>query len=421
MQNGAKIMTSKPLNVKIPMLGIEAELDKEAGRGKQAVVYSLKGEPTLLVKILTSSTKDIEDRITTELKFVATLDMKCLDNYQFAWPLAKVYDQDEKFIGYAMENFKKGYCPLRSLFSSNSKKPWDYSFFLEVCRNLAAAVSALHKRHIKVGDLQLDNVLVSKNASIVILDTDSFQFSYEGETYRSPLACLQFVPPELLGIRLASVDRLVQHDSYSLAVILFLLMLSGNHPFQAKYIGKKGSPPTLLQKVAKNNTPYFRDNLRDFQVRDSSPPLDLIPPELRELFRRCFIIGHKHPKRRPKAAEWQKAITLVLRNEKQIKKSNRIYQAYLSKIEDGDQHHIRSPPRLSWTSAVKQVKTHPWVAGCITALCLAVLCMSMYLLCFNNKANNQPKRPYDPFCQGKPTQGKKATPHLWRYLYENPE
>jgi DNA-binding helix-hairpin-helix protein with protein kinase domain len=414
-------MITKPLKVKIPAFGIEAELEKEAGRGKQAVVYSLKGEPTILVKLLTSRTKDIEDRITAELKLISTLDFQSLDNYQFAWPLAKVYDQEDCFVGFAMENFKKGNRPLRSLFSSTPTKPRDYSLFLEVSRNLAAAVSALHKRHIKVGDLQLDNVLVSKTGAISILDTDSFNFAFEGETYRSPLACLQFVPPELLGVRLASVDRLVHHDSYSLAVILFMLMLSGNHPYQGKYIGKKGTPLTLLQKVAKNYTPYFRDNLRDFQVRESSPPLDLIPPELRDLFHRCFIVGHKRPKRRPKAAEWQKAITIVLRNEKQLKKSNRIFQAFLTKLEGGEQHRIRSPPRWSWISAVNQVKTHPWTTACMTTLCLVVLCMSVYLLYFNNRSNNQPKRPYDPLCQEKLTRGKKATPYLWRHLYENPE
>jgi serine/threonine protein kinase len=207
----------------------------------------------------------------------------------------------------------------------------------------------------------------------------------------------------------------------SLAVVLFMLMLSANHPFQGKYIGKKGTPPTLLQKVAKNYTPYFRDNLRDFQVRDSSPPLDMIPTELRELFRRCFVVGHKRPKRRPKAAEWQKAITLVLRNEKQLKKSNRIYQAYLAKLDVGDQHRIRSPPRLSWASAVNHVKTYPWTSGCIAALFMVVLCMAVYLLYFNNKSNNRPKRPYDPGCPKGATQGKKETPYHWRHMYENPE
>lgn len=65
--------------------------------------------------------------------------------------------------------------------------------------NLAATVSAVHAGGYVVGDLNYTNVLVSGDALVTLIDTDSFQVPDPDQkmVYRCTVYTPEFTPPEL--------------------------------------------------------------------------------------------------------------------------------------------------------------------------------------------------------------------------------
>ena len=53
----------------------------------------------------------------------------------------------------------------------------------------------------------------------------------------------------------------------------------------------------------------------DIKPPDYAPPFEIIPPNIRDLFIRCFVDGYKNPMERPTAIDWfdalQKEIQIV--------------------------------------------------------------------------------------------------------------
>ena len=96
-----------------------------------------------------------------------------------------------------------------------------------------------------VGDLNESNVLVTENARISLIDIDSFQVRIPTAgnvvTYRSLVGKPEYTPPELQGVNFRSVDRSYEHDRFALGVLIFQLLMEGNHPFSVRWQGR-GDP-----------------------------------------------------------------------------------------------------------------------------------------------------------------------------------
>src|SRR5207248_2277696 len=103
----------------------------------------------------------------------------------------------------------------------------------------------------------------------------------------------------------ATVDRSVHQDAFGLAVLIFLLLMEGVHPFAAVSKGA-GAPPTLAENIKAGRWPYLAKS------KATPPPFALpfeaLPTGLQTLFTQCFGEGQSMPTARPTAGEWQRAL-----------------------------------------------------------------------------------------------------------------
>jgi serine/threonine protein kinase len=180
---------------------------------------------------------------------------------------------------------------------------WKYLF--TTAYNITSAVAAVHARGHLVGDLNESNILVAPNALITLIDCDSFQVRdpNTNQIFRCPVGKPEFTAPEIQGKSYRDVDRTPETDNFALAVLLFQLLMEGTHPYQAKGRLVDDAPSTQA-KILKGYFPYGLRPGKDLAPPDYAPPYEIIPPELQELFGRCFKDGHTNPQARPSARDW---------------------------------------------------------------------------------------------------------------------
>ena len=114
------------------------------------------------------------------------------------------------------------------------------------------------------------------------------------------------MPPELHGCDLQRDDRTVEHDRFGLAVLMFLLLMEGVHPFDGNY----ANPDDTSQRWDRMRVGHFAfgGGLSILQPPPFALPYTFLPPEIRALVSECFVAGHIDPGRRPSAQRWRDAL-----------------------------------------------------------------------------------------------------------------
>ncbi len=226
-----------------------------------------------------------------------------------------MYGQGNRLSGYLMPFIKQA-VPVLVVFNPRRRAEtlaqFDRRYLHRAARNLATAIGALHSSGYVIGDLNESNVLVTSSALVTLIDTDSFQVQESRRskvvTYACPVAKPEYTPPELQGMLLSSTLRSPEQDAFSLGVLIFQLLMEGNHPFRAQWLGK-GDPPPIEERIAKGGFPYTSSPGLPVRPPVHSPDFGMLHPEISELLRRCFIDGHRDPHLRPDASAWEWAIT----------------------------------------------------------------------------------------------------------------
>ena len=118
----------------------------------------------------------------------------------------------------------------------------DFRFLVRTALNLANSVAAVHSSGCVIGDINHSGILISEEALATLIDADSFQFNFGGNLYRCIVGTEDFTPPELQGKRPGQIELTANHDLFGLAVIVFMLLFMGRHPFIGDYLGNGSLP-----------------------------------------------------------------------------------------------------------------------------------------------------------------------------------
>jgi hypothetical protein len=202
--------------------------------------------------------------------------------------------------------------PLSEVYNPRARRRqlplFNYRYLVRTARNLCAAVQAVHQAGYVIGDLNESNVLVSDRALVTLVDADSFQVRdpETGVVYRSLVGKPEYTPPELQGCSFADVDRQPEHDAFALAVLIFKLLMEGFHPFDGVYRGR-GEPPEMGARIRNGYFPYARGRT-GIEPSPLAPPFEMLHPDLRALFVRCFEEGHRNRIARPRVEDWLEAL-----------------------------------------------------------------------------------------------------------------
>jgi serine/threonine protein kinase len=283
------------------------------GAGGEARVYVVPPEREFVAKVYHHPTEAQERKLGVMLANPPEDPNRDQAHISIAWPvdlLATAYSE-RGFAGYLMPRVPQ-MRPLFQVYNPSARRQglhlFNYLYLHRAARNLASAVRALHSRGYVIGDVNESNILVSDGALITLVDTDSFQVTDPTSelVYRCPVGKAEYTPPELQGKRFSQVDRTPEHDRFGLAILIFQLLMEGTHPFAGLYQGA-GDPPPYEARIVSGHFPYGSHSV-PYCPMPIAPSVDILHPNLRRLFVRCFEDAHLRPSARPDATEWQHAL-----------------------------------------------------------------------------------------------------------------
>jgi DNA-binding helix-hairpin-helix protein with protein kinase domain len=230
------------------------------------------------------------------------------------WPKYLAKDQKGDTIGFFMPKLPVNSNKLHELLSPSARQRSGITYSigerLHIAGNLATAVAGVHASPDRaIGDVNDSNIYVTSEGFVRIIDTDSFQIS----TFRCPVGTPEYTPPELQGIKFADRDRTPNHDAFGLAVLIYLLLADGVHPYVSsknvsasdpheQRIKNHQYPPFIDSKSVHLNlviTPHYK------KVRRS------LPANIRTTFAEAF---NDKGRPRPTASEWKGLLADALKN-----------------------------------------------------------------------------------------------------------
>jgi cellulose biosynthesis protein BcsQ len=286
-------------------------LRKELHTGGEGTIYSLRDDDTHVVKIYKDISMERAVKLITMLLNLPTDPAHEPEHVSFAWPSERMLDEYGTCLGFLMPYIEPSHhSPLSKLINPKARRKLargiTWEFLLRTATNLASVVGALHERGYVIGDLNENNVLVSNTALVTLVDCDSMQVpTVSGATFYCTVGSSEYTPAELQHADFADVKRQPYHDAFGLAVLIFQLLMEGQHPFQGKWLGP-GEPPSIEARIAVGDWPY--ESTAHSTPATNALPLTMLPPSLQQLMWACFVDGHRSPEQRPSAEQWHAAL-----------------------------------------------------------------------------------------------------------------
>ncbi len=287
--------------------GNRVEVSKELGRGGEGAVYDVVGRPDTVAKLYL---KTPTPKLAAKLSAMAGMATGALQRVA-AWPTGTLHDPSGAMAGFTMPKVG-GHRPIFELYLPKPRlrhfPTADWRFLIHAAANTARAFEAVHSAGLVIGDVNHGNLVVADDATVRMIDCDSFQVSAGRQTWFCTVGVGTHQPPEMQGLdSYANVLRSPNHDSFGLAVIVFQLLCIARHPFAGRFLGQ-GEPPSIEEAIKASRYAYSRDRTRTLmEAPPGSLPLEALSPEIRDLFERAFAPGSDRGGR-PRAEHWVPAL-----------------------------------------------------------------------------------------------------------------
>lgn len=287
-------------------------LGVELGRGGEGSVYEVSGDPARVAKIYHESVKAEKAAKLSAMVRLATPELLKLT----AWPVDTLHDlPGGKVVGVLMFRLNS-HKEIHHLYSPKSRlvqfTKADWRFLVHAATNVARAFHVLHEGGNVIGDVNHGNIVVSNDATVKLIDCDSFQISTtDGRKFLCPVGVSTHTPPELQGKSFTSTYRTPNHDAFGLAVIIFQLLFMGRHPFSGTYLGV--GDMSLEKAIREFRFAYGASaGARQMRQPPGSLSLDAVTKTISDLFLRAFTLQDN----RPTAKEWIDALSDLASNLK---------------------------------------------------------------------------------------------------------
>lgn len=292
------------------------EIGKKLGGGGEGIVYTLPFNPSHVAKVYHDrADKEKKEKIIYMCNMSKRYSLDRLFTFT-AWPQDILFDKETGDIwGFTMKNLIYT-VPIHQIYSPIDRKykfpNRDWSFLVHVSRNIAAAFATIHQHNMVIGDVNQDSIRVSKDGTVNIIDCDSFQIPHKNGIFRCKVAQREFTPPELHGgIDLHNIIRTPNHDNFCLAILIFLLLLMGRHPFSGRNLGNKDiSIPKAIENYMYVYSHKAHENL--LPPHTNITP-SILSPELIKNFEHAFEKS-SYSKKRPEATLWLEDISSFQRH-----------------------------------------------------------------------------------------------------------
>ena len=288
--------------------GVPIELGRRIGHGGEGSIYEILGHSGLVAKLYSTPPNQRQQRKLGLMPKFATRIIAL----EHGWPVQTLHaGNGGPMIGFT-QPFFEGSAPIHELFGPGSRaKRFPHAnrtFLIRAAYNLATAISVVHANGLVVGDLTPSNVLVSPDASVHLIDCDSFQFESENVVYCCGVAMPEYAAPDLHSRNLANVRRTNHHDTFALAILIYQLLYEGRHPFSTSMGATRSGETSLISSIRRGRFVQ----LQRVPGHTAAWHQETVPRSLNRLFTRALsqhgLVGFN----RPSAHEWATALKKLL-------------------------------------------------------------------------------------------------------------
>jgi DNA-binding helix-hairpin-helix protein with protein kinase domain len=286
--------------------GRPIRLGHELGKGGEGAVFELQDQPGLAAKLYFDP--GIARKRGPKITAMAAASNDRLRNWT-AWPAQpiRVAQSGGYAAGFTMPLISDRkpafnlYLPkLRLREFPNASWP----LLIRAARNTARAFAIVHESGHVIGDVNFGNILVGANATVRLIDCDSYQITANGTRWFCEVGTPEYQPPEIQGMTsYEGFTRIPNHDNFGLAVVIFQMLFMALHPFSGRYLG--GSEMPMERAIKEHRFAYgSRAAAMQMQPPPASPGLEILTRQTALLFERAFSPQGSQPDGRPRAREW---------------------------------------------------------------------------------------------------------------------
>lgn len=285
-------------------------LGRVLGQGGEGQVHEVQGQPTIAAKLYASPIGTQRQRKIQLMPDLATADLLKV----CAWPISPIMNGARAVVGFTMPRVTlEDARPIHDLTNPGSRHQHypkaDWRFLIYAARNLAAAFATIHRHGQIIGDANPNNIYVARNSTVLIIDTDSFQFSVGREQFLCGVGTTEYTAPELQGVGVGGVALTENHDNFALATYIFQLIVGMGH-YPGASVPMPGSPYVDLGEAIRLH--HFawgpRGPTLGLRPPPKTPRLDIVPPDMGVMFEQAFGPSA----RRPSAGDWVQALDRLL-------------------------------------------------------------------------------------------------------------
>lgn len=306
-------MTQRPTGI-LNEAGQAFSLGIKLGGGGEGDVWDIPAKPDLVAKVYHSPLSP--DR-AAKIQAMSAFQTEALSKLT-AWPAGLLRHSSKGPIGLLMPKVS-GRKDIHHLYSPKSRRTdfhtADWRFLIRTATNTARAFAAVHDVGAVIGDVNHGSILVGQDATVKLIDCDSFQVSLGGRRFFCEVGVETFTPPELQGKSFKGIIRTANHDNFGLAVMTFLLLFMGRHPFAGRFNGPSDMP--IAKAIEEVRFPYGSRHAAVGMLQPpGTPPLSIVGPDAEFLFERAFA-REMIPGGRPTAVDWIETLGTLERELKQ--------------------------------------------------------------------------------------------------------
>lgn len=287
------------------------KLGKLLGKGGEGTVYEVVDQPAMVAKLYT---KDMPAERAEKLRVMPQLLTPKLASLT-AWPHDILRGGGGKVVGFLMPKINAH--DVHEVYGPKSRQrifpQADWRLLVRTALNTARGFAVVHEAGILVADVNHGGVMVSADATVRLIDCDSFQITTGAKTFLCEVGVEDFTPPELQGGSFRGVVRATNHDNFGLAVLIFRLLMLGRHPFAGRHLGK--GDLSIGEAIAQCKYAYSREKSRtQMEAPPATPPVLVAGQEISLLWEQAFSPTGKQSHGRPTAEQWVFALTKLEAN-----------------------------------------------------------------------------------------------------------
>ncbi len=279
-------------------------MSKELYSGKdfKIVYYPGSNRTAKLFNTPIASSSRAAKRIKTLAEHQPMTNYVQTNGAKIGWPLKPIQSKSQ-INGYYIPTVTKKMWNIDELYKPGKRINRQYTSYccktlLGSAINLSRAFDMAHSisrdthndsLNCVVGNITYSNILVDEDANVMLINPEKYQVKYEDHgkdmEMHSRKGSIRFIPRENQDIQFSKKMLDPSHDDFGLAVLLYLLLMDGTHPFE---YAKAGS--------------------------DYTDHIDQFPEELQRKFKKAFLVSHFSPKHRPGAYEWARSLEHLKEN-----------------------------------------------------------------------------------------------------------